>query len=474
MVYPAAVILLGARAWTSLVGIVLIVVGHWRADKIWDDTIDVETDGPASSTDIASAAGEFLESAYEFMDSAQRAVTNPDSVDSKRVHKLFRGPSGIPLMYAVAGWVCLAFSFLMDCHNHSGWNVGIISIISVLLTILIALVQTVIRPLAMYDRSVHEHSHFFTFALFGGYVLLGVFVLLDHNDAPFWLPLVAGASIAIAPNLLWFCSKRGDTYDRAAVRNPRPVLYNVGGPLLVAGWFMFWVAMNCIEAIPDRRYLPLYWTSRTAVAFEGAVSIFAAYWASGYAQDEHDETDPATATSNTTQPSSIVDGHGSRPFRPLKSFLFGRVMEMRMAFVVSWFMMAVSAFLPTYSAGGRFSSIILFLALAAQGFAIGVQHVLGIRAGDEHKLQKWSRVASAIFGFIVLFLFITKEFAAGLLAFLGTIAMGLGWMILQKDRKRGDFWMETGQANPSWTVYSNGVLLFTVGLLMFAWAMSIP
>jgi Ca2+/Na+ antiporter len=482
MVFPAAVLVLGARAWTSLWGIVAILVGQWHADRVWDDSVVSEDANPnhgnvATASDIASVTGEYLESAYEFMDSAHRAVTNPESPDCKRVQHLFRGPTSMPLLLACVGWLLLATSFLLSCQAHqqmspSKWNVTLFGLLVFFLLLLIAVLQTVIRPLAIYDRSVHEHAHFFTFTLFGAYVLLGVFVGWDrHNDAPFWMPLVAGAAIAIAPNLLWFCTKRGDTFDRAAVRNPRPVLYNVGGPLLVTGWLMFWIAMNYVDNSDftsnslDRRtwYLPIYWTSRTAVALESALAIFGAYWATGYAQDEHDDTD---------QHPSILDG--SRMFRPLKSFLFGRVMEMRLAFVITWFMMAVTAFLPTWSEGGKFSSFLLFLALVAQGFAVGVQHVLGVRGADEHKLQKWSRVSVALLAFIVLVVFLSKEFAAPMLTLLGSAAMVTGWQLLQKERKRGNYWMETGQSNPFWTAYSYGVILFPLGLLLFAWGLSIP
>lgn len=459
MVYPNAVILLGARAWISLIGAVMIVVGSWRADRIWDETVDV--DEPIV-TDVATAASEILESAYEYMDSAYRAVTNPSGADFKRVNNLFAGPAGFSLSIAGAGWLLFAISFLLDCHQFSGWNVSLISFLAFLVVILIAVVQTVILPLAIHDRSVHEHSHFFTTTLFCSYALLGVLMMLDRNDAPYWLSLVGAGAIAVAPNLLWFCRKRGDTYDRAAVMNPRPVLYNIGGPLLVAGWFMFWVAMNCMEGNPDNRNLPVYWTSRTAVAYEGALAILAAYWATGYAQDEHDDPDQAAA---------VMDG---RTIRPLKAFVFGRVFEIRLAFVVAWCMIAVTAFLPFWAAGGHFSSILLFLAMASQGFASGVQHVLGVRGGDSQKLQKWTRVSAGLHLAIAFLVFVSIEFMAGMLVLAGSFAMEAGWTLMQKDRKRGHYWMETGQSNPTWTVYSYGVLLFPLGLLLFAWGLSIP
>lgn len=458
------VVLLGTRAWTSLWGIVWIVAGSWRADRIWDDIVDDEAEPVV--TDIATAASEILDSAYEHMDATYRAVTNTNSADFKRIHKLFRGPMGVSLSIAGMGWFFLAVSFLMDCHQLSGWYFSPIAFLSVLVVILLATTQTVFFSLAMHERSVHEHSHFFTFTSFFGYVALGVLVMLDRNDAPFWLSMVGAGASTVAPNLLWFCRKRGDIYDRAAVLNPRPVLYNVGGPLLVAGWIMFWVAMNCVVAgnngMVMHPSLPVYWTSRTAVAFEGALVILAAYWASGYAQDEHD------IVGDKSSSSAVND----RSVRPLNSFPLGRELEMRLAFVVAYLMTAVAAFLPTFS-GHHFWSVLLFLTIVAQGFAVGVQHVLGIRANDKQKLFKWTRVSVVLYALICIFIFLASGFAAGMLALTGSLFMGAGWMLLQTDRKRGEHWMETGQLNPNWTVYSYGVLLFPLGLILFSWGLSI-
>ena len=159
--------------------------------------------------------------------------------------------------------------------------------------------------------------------------------------------------------------------------------------------------------------------------------------------------------------------------RPLKAFVFGRVLEIRLAFVVAWFMICDS--IPARLGSWQpFWSIVLFLAMAAQGFAAGVQHVLGVRGGDAQKLQKWTRVSAGLHLVIALLVFVLIEFTAGMLALSGSLAMETGWAIMQKDRKRGHFWMESGQSNPKWTVYSYGVLLFPLGLLLFAWGLSIP
>ena len=483
MGFPDGVILLSARAWTSMIGIIMIIVGQWQADKIWDDTVFVE--GPmtddehpdstnaATSTanNVAAAASEIVDSAYVYMDSTYRAITDRNGIDYDRIHKLYTGPSGFSLCVAMIGWSLLCISFLLECHMiPNTWHISFLTGTHFIVGLILAFIQTMLLPLAIRHRTVHVHVHFFTLALFCCYVILGLLLVFDRNESPIWLPIVATISIAIAPNLLWYCRKRGDTYDRVAILTPRPVMYNVGGPILITGWFMLWIAMNYIhEENPDRAYLPIYWTSRTAVAFEGIITIFAAYWATGYAHDEHDDADQIAAMETLSRSENL-----NRTPRPLKAFIFGRILETRIFFVLAWSMISVSVFLPTFYEGGRFWKILLFLTLISQGFAIGVQHVLGVRAGDANKLHKWSWVAECLFILIIIFSYISNGYFAGLLVLLGVLFIFGGWRLLQSDRKRGTYWIEHRSSNPNWTVYSYGVLLFPFGLLLFAWGLSIP
>ena len=483
MGFPDGVILLGARAWTSLIGIIMIVVGQWQADKIWDDTVFVE--GPmddnntndnnnnatitSTANDVAATAGEIVDSAYVYMESTYRAMTDRKGIDSERIQKLYSGPSGFSLCVAITGWLLLCISFLLECHMiPNTWHISILTMIHFIVGLVLAFIQTMLLPLAIRHRTVHVHIHFFKLALFCCYAVLGLLLVFDRNESPIWLPMVATISIAVAPNLLWHCRKRGDTYDRVAILTPRPVMYNVGGPILVTGWLMFWVAMNYIrEDSPDRRYLPIYWTSRTAVAFEGIITVFAAYWATGYAHDEHDDADQIAALETLSRSENL-----NRTPRPLKAFVFGRILETRIFFLVAWCMTSVTVFLP-YFDSGRFWKILLFLVLIAQGFAIGVQHVLGIRAGDASKLQKWTRAAEFLFVLMVILVYVSSGYFAGSFVLLGVLLIFGGWRLLQRDRKRGTYWIENRTSNPDWTVYSYGVLLFPLGLLLFAWGLSI-
>jgi len=56
----------------------------------------------------------------------------------------------------------------------------------------------------------------------------------------------------------------------------------------------------------------------------------------------------------------------------------------------------------------------------------------------------------------------------------GAILIIAGQKTVFGDRKRGDYWMDTGNVNPNPIVYSYGEPLFMTGWLMMALVMSMP
>ena len=60
------------------------------------------------------------------------------------------------------------------------------------------------------------------------------------------------------------------------------------------------------------------------------------------------------------------------------------------------------------------------------------------------------------------------------LAVPGAILIILGQKTVFGDRKRGDYWMETQQVNPTPIVYSWGEILFMWGWILMSVVMSIP
>ena len=81
--------------------------------------------------------------------------------------------------------------------------------------------------------------------------------------------------------------------------------------------------------------------------------------------------------------------------------------------------------------------------------------------------------------FVILFILLAVNLgksANGLAIFLtlpGAFLVVLGQKTVFGDRKRGDYWMQTGKINPCPIVYSYGELYFMAGWVLFSLAMSI-
>ena len=50
--------------------------------------------------------------------------------------------------------------------------------------------------------------------------------------------------IVMSMKVLWKFRKMGDTWEKDGRPNPKPVVYNPGGPMFVFGWFLFWIGMS--------------------------------------------------------------------------------------------------------------------------------------------------------------------------------------------------------------------------------------
>jgi len=91
--------------------------------------------------------------------------------------------------------------------------------------------------------------------------------------------------------------------------------------------------------------------------------------------------------------------------------------------------------------------------------------------------MKWKMRFSMIFVLIFFALAYNIGYNGGItryLAFIGVPLIILGQITVFKDRKRGDYWMNTKKSNPNPIVYSVGEPLFTTGWILLSLAMSQP
>jgi hypothetical protein len=268
---------------------------------------------------------------------------------------------------------------------------------------------------------------------------------------------------------MWRTRKMGRSFELEGRPSQSAVVYSFGGPLLVFGWFWFWMGLNAVSALPDAWYLPVYLTTRTVLAFVGAILVVVSLWMAGFALDESEE-----GTANGLSEDSY--GLGVAP-----GIFFGKVSEIIIPVTIAWIVFGIAAFLP-YFAG--FWPILLFLAFIAQGVILSFVHQKAVRSGvpsgRPECLTKWNRFSYLGFAVLVLLMFASGtlfltwlSMVRAIVAVLGVLLFCGGQHLIQHDRKRGWHWMETSQVNPNPVMYSHGIPIFSLGVTLLAYAMTI-
>ena len=114
-----------------------------------------------------------------------------------------------------------------------------------------------------------------------GWITLGVVSALDvttqlqaSNSLAWTLCLLGPLTVILSQKILFESRKMGTLWEQEGKPNFRPVVYNMGGPLFVWGWFFFFMG---ICGVPSNRwtsallelYVPIFFNWRTLVAFAG-------------------------------------------------------------------------------------------------------------------------------------------------------------------------------------------------------------
>jgi hypothetical protein len=227
----------------------------------------------------------------------------------------------------------------------------------------------------------------------------------------------------------------------------------MGGPLFVLGWFFFWVGMVAsTEPLTEGMSgLPLYLTIRSALAFGAGCGMVPVVMFLDYAHDEGAE----------------FTGFGT------DGRFFGRFLESPIPFVAFWAVFGFASWFPLDGSAIGTRQWIILVNCVAQGIDAGILIQTALYKGDMAGKLRWS------IPFVMLFIALAIEIGYGSSLVLGLSVPGAFLIILgQKtvfgDRKRGDYWMETKEVNPTPIVYSFGEIFFMTGWIMFSWAMSIP
>jgi len=287
--------------------------------------------------------------------------------------------------------------------------------------------------------------------------------LSTGNGAAAAIPCALGAiSIIASMKILWKFRKMGDSWEADAKPNPDPVVYNMGGPLFIFGWFLYLVGMagtpswdNAAAALTSTE-LVISLNLRTLLAFVFGCGMVPVVMIIDCAHDEG---------------RSKYLGFG----RGTDGADFGRFLESPLPFLISWFFFGF-ANLMTHD-GQLITNDLLRWAILAncvlQSIDAGIFIQSALYEQSMARKTKWS------VPFVILFILLAVNLgksANGLAIFLtlpGAFLVVLGQKTVFGDRKRGDYWMQTGKINPCPIVYSYGELYFMAGWVLFSLAMSI-
>ena len=244
----------------------------------------------------------------------------------------------------------------------------------------------------------------------------------------------------------------GDSWEQENRPNPNPIVYNLGGPFFVFGWFLFWIGMAATDQVAGTTGLPLYLTVRSALAFMSGCGMVPIVRMLDYAHDEGAEF--------------VGFGTDGR--------YFGRFAETPIPFLLAWTGLGLAALLPFNMETTTTRQWIILANCVLQGIDAGVLIQTALYKGDMAGKNKWSLPFVIMFLSLAINVGINGGVALGL-ALPGAILIIAGQKIIFGDRKRGDYFMQNnGKTNPNPIVYSYGEPVFMTGWIMMAWAMSLP
>ena len=260
--------------------------------------------------------------------------------------------------------------------------------------------------------------------------------------------------IILSMKILWKHRKMGDSWEQEGRPNPNPVVYNLGGPLFVFGWFLFWVGMASTNQGAMENGIPIYFNLRTALAFLAGCGMVPIVMMLDYAHDEGGK----------------YVGYGTDGAH------FGRLFESPIPFFTFWTLFGLSSFLAFDNtlAAPDLRKWLLLANCMLQAFVAGHLIQTALYKEDMAAKNKFSMV------FVLLFLLLAFNigFDGGIaryLAFPGALLVIAGQKTVFGDRKRGDYWMQNNQTvNPNPIVYSAGEPLFMLGWILLSLAISIP
>ena len=419
---PDLIIEFGPRSILSFIGIIILMAGVWYVDRTWDEK--------------ASAA-------YE----------RANGKDTEKFQKDLDAAFPFPIAF-ILGWIIFASAYLFSTDGATALNISPINLGAIAFSLILATVASVPMGDAVRYRKGKKKkklSMLFVLSWLGLTVTSGLST--DIGSYSFILGGLGAVSIIASMKLLWKYRKMGDSWEQDGKPNPNPIVYNMGGPLFVFGWFLFWLSMASATGATADSGLEIYFNARTALAFFAACGMVPIVMMLDYAHDEGGK----------------YVGLGTDGKH------FGRFLEGPIPFLTLWTLFGLSSFIAIDNS---------FVTPDTRRWLLLANGILqAIMAGGfiQTALYKGNMVLKTRLSMLFVLLFLTLALNIGFdggiaryLAFAGAILVVVGQKTVFGDRKRGDYWMLNKKVNPNPIVYSVGEPLFMAGWILLALAISQP
>jgi hypothetical protein len=325
-----------------------------------------------------------------------------------------------------------------------------------------------------------------------GWISLGVLSALDIIDqlqaygldgptqALIWILCMLGPiTIVMSQKILFAARKMGTLWEQSGKPNFHPIVYNMGGPLFVFGWFMLWLGTSGIPGVADAANiygnmptpspcLPLFLNLRTWVSFIFGCGMVPVVRFLDYSHDEDGSWLGANNEGKVFNKWWLgTDGT-----------YFGIFLESPWPFIIFWTAYGFSSWITfdnQIEVGVR--EIIIAVNSILQGIDAGILIQQNLYAGNAKGKMKFSLPFVMLFLALAMNVGMHWQWRALAFSLPGAALIVMGQKTVFGDRKRGDYTMQNdGKANPydKVRVYSWGEVFFMIGWILICWGMALP
>lgn len=479
-------IFIGWRSMIAFAGYLVMQIGLWYTENKWDEE---------GSVAFLEAAGQDPGQTPEELEAKSMEATIPED----KLKAAFPTPWGF-----LIGWWLWGLSYLFPMDGSSDVDPTPFGIIALVVSILVSIIASVPMADAVQNRKAQQ-KNMLSLAFVIGWFTLGAMSALDASkiidddlgsgDKPSkagtWLCCMLGpVTIIMSQKILFGSRKMGTEWEASGKPNFHPIVYNMGGPLFVLGWFLLWLGTSGVPAkytaIPGEYllypklhdlnddlssvYIPLFLNWRTWLSFMGGCAMVPVVRFLDYS---HDEDGPWCGENDET-PKRVF----GKWWLGTDGTYFGLFLESPWPFVISWMCFGFSSWImydDKVEPGIR--EIILFVNCLAQGVDAGILIQANLYAGNMAGKQKFSMPFVALFVALAVNIGSRWSWRALIFSLPGAILIILGQKTVFGARKRGDYTMQNnGKANPynQVYVYSWGEVFFMMGWILICWGMSFP